>query len=102
MIAWQYPAALAVALFLLGLLGLLARRGLVFVLMSIEIMLNAAGLLFITGGMRWGNPDGQIMLIFVLNLAGAEIALGLILILRLRARLPTLDGDAATLLQDRP
>jgi NADH-quinone oxidoreductase subunit K len=102
MIGWQYPAALAVALFLLGLLGLLARRGLVFVLMSIEIMLNAAGLLFITGGMRWGNPDGQIMLIFVLNLAGAEIALGLILILRLRARLPTLDGDAATLLQDRP
>jgi NADH-quinone oxidoreductase subunit K len=100
MIAWTAPAALAGALFLLGLLGLLARRGLVFVLMSIEIMLNATGLLFITAGMRWGNPDGQIMLIFVLNLAGAEIALGLILILRLRNRLPTLDGDAATLLRD--
>jgi NADH-quinone oxidoreductase subunit K len=100
MIAWTAPAALAGALFLLGLLGLLARRGLVFVLMSIEIMLNATGLLFITAGMRWGNPDGQIMLIFVLNLAGAEIALGLILILRLRDRLPTLDGDAATLLRD--
>jgi len=100
MIAWTGPAALAGALFLLGLLGLLARRGLVFVLMSIEIMLNATGLLFITAGMRWGNPDGQIMLIFVLNLAGAEIALGLILILRLRDRLPTLDGDAATLLRD--
>ncbi len=100
MIAWQLPAALATALFLLGLLGLLARRGLIFVLMCIEIMLNAAGLLFITAGMRWGNPDGQIMLIFTLNLAGAEIALGLILILRLRARLPSLDGDAATLLRD--
>jgi NADH-quinone oxidoreductase subunit K len=56
--------------------------------------------LFITAGMRWGNPDGQIMLIFVFNLAGAELALGLILLLRLRARQTTLDGDAANLLRD--
>jgi NADH-quinone oxidoreductase subunit K len=100
MVAWQMPAALALALFLLGLLGLLARRGLVFMLMSIEIMLNAAGLLFITAGMRWANPDGQIMLIFVFNLAGAELALGLVLLLRLRSRQTTLDGDAANLLRD--
>jgi NADH-quinone oxidoreductase subunit K len=100
MVAWQMPAGLALALLMLGLLGLLARRSLVFVLMSIEIMLNAAGLLFITAGMRWGDPDGQIMLILVLNLAGAELALGLILILRLRNRITNLDGDAANLLRD--
>ncbi len=102
MIAWPWPAGLALALFLLGLLGLLTRKNLIFVLMSIEIMLNATGLLFITAGMRWGNPDGQIMLIFVLNLAGAELALGLVLLLRLRGRLTTLDGDAANLLRDAP
>jgi len=102
MIPWPYPAALAVALFLLGLLGLLARKNLIFVLMSIEIMLNAAGLLFITAGMRWGNPDGQIMLIFVFNLAGAELAVGLAILLRLRGRLTTLNADAATLLRDAP
>lgn len=102
MIAWPIPASLALALFLLGLLGLLTRRNLIFVLMSIEIMLNAAGLLFITAGMRWGNPDGQIMLILVLNLAGAELALGLVLLLRLRGRLTTLDGDEAILLRDAP
>ncbi len=102
MIIWQTPAGLALALFMLGLLGLLARRSLVFVLMSIEIMLNAAGLLFITAGMRWGNPDGQIMLVMVLNLAGAELALGLILILRLRNRITNLDGDAANILRDVP
>jgi NADH-quinone oxidoreductase subunit K len=102
MIPWQMPAVLALMLFLLGLLGLLARKNLVFVLMSIEIMLNAAGLLFVTAGMRWGNPDGQIMLIFVFNLAGAELALGLVLILRLRGRMTSLDGDAAVLLRDRP
>ncbi len=52
--------------------------------------------------MRWGNPDGQIMLIFVFNLAGAELALGLVLLLRLRGRLTTLDSDAAILLRDAP
>lgn len=97
---WRDPAGLALALFLLGLLGLLARRSLVFVLMSVEIMLNAAGLLFIAAGMRWGTPDGQIMFIMVLNLAGAELAVGLVLLLRLRGRLTTLDGDAANLLRD--
>jgi NADH-quinone oxidoreductase subunit K len=102
MIPWTAPLVLALMLFLLGLLGLLARRGLVFVLMSIEIMLNAAGLLFVAAGARWGNPDGQIMFIFVLNLAGAELALGLILLLRIRARLPDLDADAADLLRDAP
>lgn len=70
--------------------------------MSIEIMLNAAGLLFITAGLRWSNPDGQIMLILVLNVAGAELALGLVLLLRLRPRLTTLDGDQANLLRDAP
>jgi NADH-quinone oxidoreductase subunit K len=102
MIAWPMPAGLALALFLLGLLGLLTRKNLIFVLMSIEIMLNATGLLFIAAGMRWGNPDGQIMLILVLNLAGAELALGLVLLLRLRGRLTTLDSDKATLLRDAP
>jgi NADH:ubiquinone oxidoreductase subunit K len=42
------------------------------------------------------------MLIFVFNLAGAELALGLVLILRLRGRMTSLDGDAAVLLRDRP
>ncbi len=102
MIPWTLPAGLALALFLLGLLGLLTRRNLVFVLMSVEIMLNAAGLLFITAGMRWGDPDGQIMLILVLNLAGAELALGLVLLLRLRGRLTTRDGGDAILLRDAP
>jgi NADH-quinone oxidoreductase subunit K len=99
-LSWHAPATLAAMLFIIGLIGLLARRSLVFVLMSIEIMLNAVALLFITAGMRWGNPQGQIMFIFVINLAGAELALGLILLLRLRNRLTTLDGDAANRLRD--
>ncbi|HLK84327.1 MAG TPA: NADH-quinone oxidoreductase subunit NuoK [Xanthobacteraceae bacterium] len=85
----------AVVLFALGLVGVLARRNLVFMLMSIEIMLNAAGLAFIAGGARWAQPDGQIMFILVLTLAAAEVSVGLALILALYHRLETLDADAA-------
>jgi len=49
---------LAAILFALGLAGLLSRRNLIFVLMSIEIMLNAAGLAFVAAGSLWGQPDG--------------------------------------------
>jgi len=95
----QHAMLLAIALFALGLIGVLVRRNLIFMLMSIEIMLNAAGLAFIAAGARWGQADGQIMFLFVLTLAAAEVAIGLALILRIRARLPNLDADAANLLQ---
>ena len=90
---------LAVLLFALGLTGVLVRRNLVFILMSIEIMLNATGLAFIVAGARWGQADGQIMFLFVLTLAAAEVAIGLALIIRIRHRLSALDSDAANLLR---
>ncbi|MCF3947149.1 NADH-quinone oxidoreductase subunit NuoK [Acidiphilium sp. AL] len=90
---------LPVLLFALGVIGVLVRRNLVFILMSIEIMLNAAGLMFIIAGARWGQPDGQVMFLLVLTLAAAEVSVGLALIIRIRHRLTTLDSDAADLLQ---
>jgi NADH-quinone oxidoreductase subunit K len=95
----QHALLLAVLLFALGLTGVLVRRNLVFILMSIEIMLNATGLAFIVAGTRWGQADGQIMFLFVLTLAAAEVAVGLALIIRIRHRLSTLDSDAANLLR---
>jgi NADH-quinone oxidoreductase subunit K len=68
-------------------------------LMSIEIMLNAAGLAFIVAGARWGQPDGQVMFIFILALAAAEVSIGLALILRLYQQFKTMDVDAAHELQ---
>jgi NADH-quinone oxidoreductase subunit K len=50
---------LSAALFLLGLLGLLVRRNILFMLISIEVMLNAAGLAFVAAGARWGSPTGR-------------------------------------------
>jgi NADH-quinone oxidoreductase subunit K len=70
------------------------RRNLIFILMSIEIMLNAAGVAFVAAGSRWGQPDGQIMFLFVLAMAASEVAVGLALVLRLYRHHPTLDADA--------
>jgi NADH-quinone oxidoreductase subunit K len=85
---------LAAVLFILGLTGLLVRRNIIFMLMSIEIMLNAAGLAFVIGGMRWGQADGQTMFIFILAMAAAEVSVGLALILRLYRQFSTLDTDS--------
>jgi NADH-quinone oxidoreductase subunit K len=87
---------LAATLFALGLIGVLVRRNLIFILMSIEIMLNAAGLAFIVAGTHWGQADGQVMFIFVLSLAAAEVSVGLALLLLLHRRFQTLDADAAS------
>jgi len=82
-------------LFLLGLVGVLTRRNIIFMLMSVEIMLNAAGLTFVFAASRWGQPDGQVMFIFILAMAAAEVAVGLALVLQLYRKFKTLDADAA-------
>jgi len=87
---------LAAMLFTLGVTGLLVRRNIVFQLMSIEIMLNAAGLAFVVAGSRWSQPDGQVMFLFVLTMAAAEVSIGLALVLLLHRRLRTLDTDTAS------
>jgi NADH-quinone oxidoreductase subunit K len=87
---------LAGILFALGLIGLMVRRNLLFMLMSIEVMLNAAGLAFVVAGSRWGQPDGQVMFIFILAMAAAEVAVGLALVLQLYHQHKSLDADAVS------
>ncbi len=91
----EYVLGVAMLLFLLGLLGVLVRRNVMFLLMSLEVMMNAAGLAFIAAGARWGVPDGQIMFMFILALAAAEVAVALGLVLQISRRFGTLDIDAA-------
>ncbi len=92
----EHGLVLAGTLFAIGLAGLLARRNVLFLLMSIEIMLNAAGLAFVVGAAHWSEVDGQVMFIFVLTMAAAEVSIGLALVLRMYHRLKTLDADAAS------
>ncbi len=85
---------LAAMLFCIGLFGVLIRRNLVFMLMSLEIMLNAAALAFVVAGSAWQQADGQIMFLLILALAGAEVAVGLALVVQLQRRTKTLDVDS--------
>jgi NADH-quinone oxidoreductase subunit K len=91
----DYGLILAAILFTLGLIGVLVRRNVLFMLLCIEIMLNAAGLAFVAGGARRGQPDGQIMFLFILTMAAAEVSVGLALLLQLYRHFRTLDADAA-------
>lgn len=95
-IPMEHGLILAAILFVLGLAGLLIRRNMIFLLMSIEIMLNAAGLAFVVAGAKWGAPDGQIMFMFILTMAAAEVSIGLALILQVYHRFHTLDVDSAS------
>ena len=83
-------------LFALGLGGVLVRRNIIFMLMSVEIMLNAAGLAFIVAGSRWAQADGQVMFLFILAMAAAEVAVGLAMILQIYRRYKSLDVDMAS------
>jgi len=94
-IPMEYGLIVAGVLFSLGLTGVIVRRNIIFILLSIEIMLNAAGLAFVVAGSRWGRPDGQIIFIFILTMAAAEVSVGLALVLQFYHRFKTLDADAA-------
>jgi NADH-quinone oxidoreductase subunit K len=88
-------------LFLLGLIGLLVRRNMIYMLMSIEIMFNSAGLVFIIAGTRWKQPDGQVMFIFILVVTAVEVAIGLALLLQVYHHYKTLDADSINKLNDK-
>jgi NADH-quinone oxidoreductase subunit K len=83
-------------LFILGLISVLIRRNIIFMLLSVEIMLNAAGLAFVVASSHWGTADGQVMFMFILAMAAAEVSVGLALILQLYHQLKTLDSDEAS------
>lgn len=98
-IPMDFGLLLAVVLFAIGLLGVLVRRNVMLMLMSLEIMLNAAGLAFIVAGSRWEQADGQIMFLLIITLAAAEVGVGLGLVLQIYHRFRTLDVDSINEMQ---
>ena len=80
-------------LFIIGMLGLMIRRNIIFILMSLEVMLNSAALAFVAAGAHWGQPAGQIIFMLILSIAAAEVAIGLSLVLQVQRRFKTLDMD---------
>lgn len=90
----------ATVLFTLGLIGVLTRKNVLFMLISVEIMLNAAGLAFVAAGSKWQQPDGQIMFLFILAMAAAEVSIGLALVLQIYHQHKTLDVEDLKELKD--
>lgn len=87
---------LAAILFVLGLTGLVIRRNLLFMLIGLEIMINASALAFVVAGSYWGQTDGQVMYILAISLAAAEASIGPALLLQLHRRRQNLNIDSVS------
>lgn len=81
------------AMFVIGLIGLLAKRNALIFFLSIELMLNSANLLFVAFARHWGNQTGLIWVFFVLVVAAAEAAVGLAIIINLFRTKQVVDVD---------
>ena len=90
----QALLVLALALFALGLAGVVIRRNLLVMLMSMELMLNGVNLSLVTFVNQLGAPEGAVLVFLIFVVAAAEIAIAIPIVLLLARRRHTLDADA--------
>jgi NADH-quinone oxidoreductase subunit K len=90
----DWYVALGVILFTIGAVGVLVRRNAIIIFMSIELMLNAANLVFVAFAYHLGNLDGQVFVFFVTTVAAAEAAVGLALIVTIFRTKASINVDA--------
>ena len=99
MISLNHYLILSALIFAIGVTGVLIRRNLIVILMSIELMLNAVNLTFIAFSRFLGSMDGQVIVFFVMAVAAAEAVIGLAIIISVFRHRQTLDPDAMQLLK---
>jgi len=99
MVTTQCYFALASMIFLLGVLGVLIRKNLIMVLMSIELMLNAANIAFVAASKHVGNLDGQVMTFFVMTVAACEAAIGLAMVIAIFRKYGTIETNFLRILR---
>jgi NADH-quinone oxidoreductase subunit K len=92
-IPFTHMLYLAILLFLMGAACVITRKNLFMILIGVEIMLNAAGVAFVAAALRWQQIDGQIMALFGMAAAAAEISVALALIVCARKRTGSLTTD---------
>ena len=95
----EHYLVLAAILFAIGGLGVMIRRNVIVILMSIELMLNAVNVTFVALAREQGSMDGQVIVFFVLTVAAAEVAVGLAIILMNFAQRKTINADEIRLLR---
>lgn len=91
---------LSLILFVIGMCGVLLRRNILIVLMSIELMLNAGNIALVAFSRLWGNLDGQVFAMFVIAVAAAEAAVGLAIVVSIFRSRSGADVDDLSLLRD--
>jgi len=99
MVPATYYLALSIVLFTIGAVGFLIRRNLIIMFMSIELMLNAANLAFVTFARQQLDMDGQVIVFFVMTVAAGEVAVGLAIIIALFRHRETLNADEVRMLR---
>ncbi len=82
-IGLEHYLVVSIILFCIGLLGVIVRRNLIIIYMSLELMLNAANLALVAFSRFNNNLDGQVLVFFVITVAAAEVSVGLALIVAL-------------------
>ena len=99
MITAGHYLALSAALFSIGLAGVMARRNIIIVFMSIELMLNAVNINLVASSNVWQNLSGQVFAMFVVAVAAAEAAVGLGIILAFYRNKETVNVDEMNLMK---
>ena len=99
MVPLNYYLMLSAVVFAIGVIGVLVRRNLIVVLMSIELMLNAVNLTFIAFSRYLGSISGQVVVFFVMAVAAAEAVIGLAIIISVFRHRQTLDLQELHLLK---
>jgi|YelNatPaOPRAMG01_1025707.scaffolds.fasta_scaffold07740_12 NADH-quinone oxidoreductase subunit K len=98
-IALGHYLILAVFLFTVGVIGALTRKSAIIVFLSIELMLNAANVVFMAMGRYFGQLDGAVFVLFILAVSAAEAAVGVAIVVAFIRRRGTTDIDAANLMK---
>jgi NADH-quinone oxidoreductase subunit K len=93
MLQLHWVVGLSAVLFIIGIIGVVIRRNVILILMSIELMLNAANLAFIAFARYHQNIDGQVAVFFVMAVAAAEVAVGLALAIMIFRNRKTINID---------
>jgi NADH-quinone oxidoreductase subunit K len=96
---YSWVLALSAAIFAIGVAGVLLRRNVLVMFMSIELMLNAVNLAFIALARRMGSMDGQVIVFFVMTVAAAEAAVGLAIIISTFRNRETINADELNLMR---
>ncbi len=99
MVPISYHLILSGILFTIGVTGVLLRRNIIIIFMSIELMLNAVNLSFVALARHFGSMDGQIIVFFVMSVAAAEVAVGLAIILLVFRGKATVNADELNLMR---